>query len=120
MNERLQDETTDARIEVAMLRDEVERGREREREREQEREELEKTGAMHLEARVALEREVGNVKKRLSLVLCCVVLCCTVVVISTRGNLLCCSVLQCVAVCCSVLQCAAVCCTVPRCFVVTH
>ena len=32
--------------------------------------------------------------------------------------MLCCSVLQCVAVCCSVLQCAAVCCSVLQCVAV--
>jgi len=30
-------------------------------------------------------------------------------------NIVCCSVLQCVAVCCSVLQCVAVCCIVLQC-----
>ena len=32
-----------------------------------------------------------------------------------EGNLVSCSVLQCVAVCCSVLQCVAVCCSIVRC-----
>ena len=39
-------------------------------------------------------------------IMCCSVLQCVAV---------CCSVLQCVAVCCSVLQCVAVCCSVLQC-----
>jgi len=35
-----------------------------------------------------------------------------------RKKLLCCSVLQCVAVCCSVLQCVAMCCSVSQCVAV--
>jgi len=34
------------------------------------------------------------------------------------GEIVCCSVLQCVAVCCSVLQCVAVCCSVLQCVAV--
>jgi len=41
-----------------------------------------------------------------SVLLCCIVLQCVAV---------CCSVSQCVAVCCSVLQCVAVCCSVSQC-----
>jgi len=37
---------------------------------------------------------------------------------AVRRQLMCCSVLQCVAVCCSVLQCVAVCCSVLQCVAV--
>jgi len=58
-----------------------------------------------------------------SVVLCCSVLqrvavCCTFQLPSSREyfeNLVCCSVLYCVAACCSVLQCVAVCCSVLQC-----
>jgi len=47
-------------------------------------------------------------------VLQCGAVCCSVLQYDLAPNLsiVCCSVLQCVAVCCSVLQCVAVCCSV--------
>jgi len=51
-----------------------------------------------------------------SVLLCCIVLQCVAVCCSVSQCVaVCCSVLQCVAVCCSVLQCVAVCCSVSQC-----
>jgi len=46
---------------------------------------------------------------------CCCVLCCSML----QYVAVCCSVLQCVAVCCNVLQCIAVCCSVLQCVAVS-
>jgi len=54
----------------------------------------------------AVERVSHGASLQCAGIVCCSVLQCVAV---------CCSVLQCVAVCCSVLQCVAVCCSVLQC-----
>ena len=57
--------------------------------------------------------------QRMTHLVCCSVLQCVAVCCSVLQCVaVCCSVLQCVAVCCSVLQCAAVCCIVLQCVAV--